>query len=290
MGFLDPLSIGERALATVVLLAIVLAIATRGRGGRWRGLPGWAAWSSFFAISLVALERLPPWVSAPMLAGMMFFALRAYFFLAPMRSEDRFVIIASYVAIPLILWPTYLATPATFLATVPVLLFLVPPFVLALSPTREGLLDSMGRTILGVLVFLYCTAHLGLIARLIPGTVTLFGAMVIGVESVERLVGRFEPGHSKLRQWLTALLGAFIGGAIGFLLGPGCGLVEEDGGRVGILTGLAVSCGAFVWHKVAIDLEIRSSTSRIGRGGLLDRAIPAVYAAPVFYHYLAHFA
>ncbi len=290
MEFFDPWTTGERALGSAVVVAIVAAIAVRGRGGRWRGVPGWAAWSAFFAAVLVALVRFPAWVSAPLLAALMFLALRAYFFLAPMRPEDRFAIVISYFAIPLVLWPTYLATQATFLATVPVLLFLVPPLVLALAPTREGLLDAMGRTILGVMVFMYCTAHLGLIARLHSDTVTLFGTLVIATEAVERVIGRFEPGQSRPRQVATVLIGTVVAGAIGFLLGPGCGLVEEDGARAGLLTGLAVSCGAFVWHKVAIDLEIRSSTSRLGRGGILDRAIPAVYAAPVFYHYLAHFA
>ena len=290
MSWIQALTEGERALATAVLFAVVAALAVRGRGGRFRGMPGWAAWSAAFAVGLVALERLPAWGSFPLLGALMFFSLRAYYFLAPMRPADRVTILSSYAAIPLLLWPVYVATPETFLALVPVLLFLLAPVVLALSPTSEGLLDSMGRTILGVLVFLFCSAHLGLIARLQPGVILLFGTMVIVTEGCVRLVGRFEPGHSKLRRFAIFFAGVLIAGGIGYLLGPHVGVDQEQAARAGVLVGLALGCGAYVWHKVSTDLEITSSTTHLGRGGLLDRVVPAVYAAPAFYHYLNHFA
>ena len=59
MSWIEALTAGERALATAVMFAVVVALAVRGRGGRFRGMPGWAAWSAVFATGLVALERLP---------------------------------------------------------------------------------------------------------------------------------------------------------------------------------------------------------------------------------------
>ena len=65
---------------------------------------------------------------------------------------------------------------------------------------------------------------------------------------------------------------------------------QEDGARAGFLVALAVTMGALVTTALMQELARGSSTARVGRVGLLDRAIPAVYAAPVFFHYLNHFA
>ena len=37
------------------------------------------------------------------------------------------------------------------------------------------------------------------------------------------------------------------------------------------------------------DLDLSSTSATFGRGTLLDRMIPAVYAAPVYFHYLSYF-
>ena len=48
--------------------------------------------------------------------------------------------------------------------------------------------------------------------------------------------------------------------------------------------------GAFVSEAVMRELMPGSTGVRVGRWAFLDRAIPAVYAAPVFFHYMNHFA
>ena len=53
--------------------------------------------------------------------------------------------------------------------------------------------------------------------------------------------------------------------------------------------GCAVNLGATVSKAVAKDLALSTATI-LGRGALLDRLVPALYAAPVFFHYLNHFA
>jgi predicted CDP-diglyceride synthetase/phosphatidate cytidylyltransferase len=289
MGVLDRLPTIVLALAATVTVAALAAFLTRRRGGRFRGLGGWFLFWVGFAILLVLASRTPHWVGFLLLAGLMFATLRAYFFLAPVRPADRRAIIASYIAIPLVLWATFAGSTEMFLATVPVLLFLLAPLFVSMGKRSEGLLDSIGRTLLGVLFFIFCTAHLGLLVQQRPGLVELWGVLVLGTELSQRLVGRFRPGEGRLRPSLGILASLLVAGVLGFMLGPTCGLSDEDGGRAGVLVALAVSFGAVVSDAVARDLELSSSNARLGRGAILDRMIPAVYAAPVFYHYLDHF-
>jgi predicted CDP-diglyceride synthetase/phosphatidate cytidylyltransferase len=278
------------ALGASVAIAGLAALWTRRRGGRFRGLPGWAGFWVVFALLLVCLSRATPWVSFPLLAALMFAALRAYFFLAPIRPADRRAVIAAYVAIPLVLYPIVVGAAATFLVVVPVSLFLLMPLLIALGPPGEGLLDAIGRTLLAVLLFIFCTAHLGLLVREAAGLVELFGVLVIWAELAQRLIGRFRPRESRLRPLIGLLVSGVLAHGLGFWLGPQCGVSGATGGRAGLLVALAVAAGAVVNEAVARDLDLSSSTFRLGRGALLDRTIPAVYAAPVFYHYLITFA
>ena len=104
-------------------------------------------------------------------------------------------------------------------------------------------------------------------------------------------VGRPGDGSSG---WARAAAGSTIGvvaaTACGFWLGPRVGLVEEDAARAGLLVAVAVWMGAVVSAAMVRDLGVAPSETRVGRAALLDRAIPSLYAAPVFYHYLSHFA
>lgn len=288
---LDRIPPIDWALGWAVAIAGLIAVATGRRGGRFRGLPEWGGFWVLFGILLICLSRAHHWVSFPLLALFMFAALRAYFSLAPVRPRDRYAILVSYLAIPFALWPAFTGADDAFLATVPVILFLFIPFFLSFGNVEKGLLDAMGRTLLGVLFFVFCLAHLGLLVHeRQPGLLELFGVLVLGAELPQRLFGRFRPGSGWLRPTIGVLTGALLAVALGFWLGPWCGLVEEDGGRAGLLVLLAATLGAQVSEAVAVELSPSTSSHRIGRGALLNRMVPAVYAAPVYFHYLHHFA
>ena len=81
-----------------------------------------------------------------------------------------------------------------------------------------------------------------------------------------------------------------VGECLGYWLGPHCGLIKEDGARAGLFVLVAVTLGAMVAGAVAVDLALKGAALRVGRGATLNRAIPAVYAIPVYFHYLNHFA
>ncbi len=273
----------DAALVAAVLVCGGTALVSRRRGGRLRELPGWALFWSAFAAILIALGRLPRWVSFPALAVLMFAALRTYFFVAPVRRSDRYAILAAYLSIPFALWPAYLGSKDMFLAMVPVTLFLLVPVFLSTAAEDEGLLDAMGRTLLGVLLFVFCLAHLGLLVHRPPnGLPQLFGVLVLASELPQRVFGR--------RQTIALVLSGAASTAAGWIAGPWVGLGSGDAARAGALVFLAVSLGALVAGAVAHTLAADVPGARLGRGGLLNRMVPAVYAAPVFFHYLNYFA
>jgi predicted CDP-diglyceride synthetase/phosphatidate cytidylyltransferase len=278
------------ALAAAVIVALVAALVTGRRGGRFRALRAWSGFWALFAVILVALSLAPRWVSFPMLALLMFATLRAYFSVAPVRPRDRYAILASYLAVPVALYFSFIGAEDAFLAIVPVLLFLVVPVFLAIGSGEKGMLDSMGRTILGVLFFVYCTAHLTLLVDQpgLSGLPELFGVFVLASDLPQRLAGRVHQGAGWIRVVSGKLASLALVVGVGFWLGPWCGLVEEDGGRAAALVFIAVSLGRRVSDAVADELAL-GPASRIGRGAILDRVVPALYAAPVFFHYINSF-
>jgi len=278
-------------LAIGVVITVVFSLLYRRRGGRFRELPGWSGFSAMFAALLICLSHVTPWISFALLAMLMFGALRAYFFVAPVRPRDRYAVLAAYLAIPLALWPAFIGSHETFFATVPISLFLFLPVFLAFGRAQEGLLDSMGRTLLGVLFFVFCAAHLGLLVHQEPwGLLELFGLLVLTTELPQRLFGRFRAGAGRIKPLAGIIVSLLLAIAVGFLVGPFCGLVEEDGGRAGLLVAVAVTLGAVVGGAVAQDLAQTNASTRYGGGAFLNRMVPAVYAAPVFFHYINHFA
>lgn len=279
------------ALAGALAVVSVVAFSTRRRGGRFRGLPGWVGLWWLMATVLVLLSRFDRRVSFPLLAFMMFASLRAYFSVAPVRPRDRYAILVSYLAIPLILWPAFIGAVNLFQAVVPVVLFLIVPVFLVYGTTERGLLGSMGRMLIGVIFFVFCIAHLALFAGLSHhGLLELFGVLVLASELPQRLAGRPHPGRPWFRPLAGIFAGMFLATGFGYLLAPLAELTVNDGGRAGLLVSVAVTLGALVSEAVATDLKLTSSAAVIGRGATMTRMVPAVYAAPVFFHYVTNFA
>lgn len=289
MGWIGRVPAIDLALIVSLTIAGLTAVATRRRGGRFRGLPGWTVFWLVLGGILICLSRASAYISLPLLAALMFVALRNYFFVAPVRPKDRYAVLAAYAAVPFALYPGLTGSDETFLATVPIVLFLAFPVLLSLGEAQQGWLDSIGRVFLGVALFVFCAAHLGLLAREHHrGLAELFGTLVIAAELVQRLAGRYRGGSGWIKPSAGIAASGLLAAALGFWLGPACGLVEEDAARAGFLVAIAVAMGAAVADALIRDLSLGPSSA--GRGAILDRSIPAVYAAPVFFHYLNHFA
>ena len=270
---------------TLAVLAPFAVLAGR-RGGRYRALPGWiAAWSQF-AILIVVLQHMPPMISFPLLGLVMFVALKQYFTLTPLRSQDRWAILLAYLSIPLALWPTWSGSFDLLSAATVIGLFLLIPVVLSLVPRQAGMLDALGRVLLGVLIFVFCAAHFGLMTRLAPGSLELFGITALLADFPQRLTGRIRPGEGRARPFLGVVASVLVAAGAGWALAPLASTASVDGAVAGALIALAMAGGSLVSDAVAQDLLRTQSDAMLGRAAFLDRTLPAIYAAPIFYHYL----
>jgi predicted CDP-diglyceride synthetase/phosphatidate cytidylyltransferase len=298
-GLIDKIPRIDLALIMMVAIAALVALPAARRGGRYRGLPGWVGSWVVFAAVLISLSQWPRWISFPTLGVLMFAALRGYFYVAPVRSGDRYAVLATYLSIPLALWAAFVGAQDTFLAATPVALFLIIPVFVAAGPVQGGMMDSMGRFLLGVLFFVYCTAHLALLVDLVPVGLDradvrdlpqLFGILVLAAELPQRMTGRIRHGGGWMRPTIGIVGSVVLATGLGYALAGWTGLVDDDGARAGLFVAVAVTLGSMVSNAVAEDLDLASTSARMGRGSMLDRTAPAVYAAPVFFHYLNTFS
>ncbi|HZN56194.1 MAG TPA: hypothetical protein VFB67_12825 [Candidatus Polarisedimenticolaceae bacterium] len=271
--------------AAIALIAPVAVLAGR-KGGRYRALPGWvAAWAQF-AVLIVVLSRMSPKISFPLLGIVMFFALKQYFFLTPLRPQDRWAIFLTYLFIPIALWPAWAGSFNLLSGATVVGVFLLMPVLLSIAPRQPGLLDALGRVLLGVLVFVFCAAHFGLMTHLAAGSLELFGMCGLMADLCQRFSGRMRPGEEQVRPFLGVVAGAAAAAAAGAWLAPLAGLRPTHGATAGVLVALATAGGSLVSDAVSHDLMRTQSDAIMGRAAFLDRTFPAIYAAPVFYHYV----
>jgi len=147
-------------------------------------------------------------------------------------------------------------------------------------------LESAGRLLIGTIAFVFCAAHLGLMVQnLNRGEIELFGVLAIGSELPQRLTGRFRPGEDFVRPLVGSALGAALALGLGVLLGPLGGVTGREGAVAGLLVAVGTAGGALLAEAVAQDLNWGRRLP-VGRGAFLDRTLPAILAAPAFFHYL----
>lgn len=275
------------ALAAALVAAVVVAFAVGSRGGRFRGFPGWAGFQGFFAPLLVLLAMADRRISLTVLGLCMFVGLREFFFLAPLRARDRWALLLAYLSIPIVLWPQLHGSWSLFLVTASVIVFLFLPALLTVGAPQGGTFEATGRLFTGLLAFVFCAGHLGLMAGSPGGGVLpLYGLLVLTAELPQRLAGRIRAGEGVLRPWAGIAVGAAAAAWIGALAGPMAGIPEGRGAWLGILVAVGASAGAFVAEASAQDLNLGAPAARVGRGALLDRTMPALFAAPLFFHFV----
>jgi predicted CDP-diglyceride synthetase/phosphatidate cytidylyltransferase len=274
------------ALAVALLATVIVAFAVASRGGRFRGFPGWSGFQAFFVPLLVLLARADPRISLTVLGLCMFVGLREFFFLAPLRPRDRWALLLAYVSIPIVLWPELRGPATLFLVAAPVVLFLVLPALLAVGTPQGGTFEASGRLITGLIVFVFCAGHLGLIAKLnTGGAIQLYGLLVLVAELPQRLAGRVRAGEGVVRAWAGIATGAALAAWVGALAAPLGGFAPRQGSILGLLVAAGAAAGAFIAEASAQELNLGAPAARVGRKALFDRTMPALFAAPFFFHY-----
>jgi phosphatidate cytidylyltransferase len=259
-------------------------------------------------VALIAAALILGWqATAVLFAGVSFLALREFLSLAPARREDRPIILAAYLTIPISYLWVFLNIYMFYLVFVPVWVFLATPFLMAIVGQTRGYLSSTAVFQWGIVT---CVYNIGFIPLLMltpkwdapqAGATGLVFLLLVATEANDvfqyvtgKLLGRHKimPKVSPNKTWegflggwiLTALL-ILIGGPIYTPL-KGIGLWV-----VAAALPLAGFAGDVTFSAIKRDLGVKDTSHLIpGHGGVLDRIDSLTFTTPVYFHLMALFA
>jgi phosphatidate cytidylyltransferase len=303
-----PLLLGLGFVGLLLGAGWVAALVLPGRQpGKWLDLkPRMQSWTIMIAVLAAALLAGAGWLIM-LFALVSFVALKEFLTLAPTRKEDRIVLLLAYLAVPV----TYLSVWADeyilFLVLVPVYLFTLMAFAMALGGRTEKYLATAGIIYWGVVV---CVTNLGYVPLLmhIPAPqagpagaagLVLFVLLVTQLNDVAQYVwgksfGRHAilPTVSPNKTWEGAIGGGLTTAAVIVVLGPV--FTPLQGAGLWLLAiGLPVAgfAGDVTMSAIKRDLGVKDTGTLLpGHGGALDRLDSLTFTAPLYFHILAFFA
>jgi len=264
-----------------------------------------ASW--WVMIALLGAALLLGWFAVTALfAVISFIALREFLSLAHMRPEDRLIMLAAYLTIPVSYGLIVIDRYGLYLVFTPVYVFMFLPFAMACIGQTRNYLPSAATFHWGLMT---CVYNLGFAAFLMraPASEPLpagpAGAVFLLLVATEandvaqyvwgKLFGRRKimPKVSPNKTWEGFLGGWATSAALIWFLGP----VFTPLHGVGLAT-LALSlpiagfAGDVTMSAVKRDIGVKDTSALIpGHGGILDRADSLIFTAPLYFHILAYF-
>jgi phosphatidate cytidylyltransferase len=261
------------------------------------------------------------WVMAALLAGSLllgwqatlalfafisFLALREFLSLAPMRREDRLVILLAYLTILASYGFLALDRYGIYLVFIPVYVFLVTPFLMACIGQTRAYLPTAAVIQWGMVTCVYNLGFAAYLARAPlaqapqAGGAGLVFFLLLATEANDvaqylwgKSLGRHKiiPKVSPNKTWEGFLGGWVTTAALIWFLGPlfmpirGLGL-----GVMAAALPLAGFAGDVTMSAIKRDIGVKDTSHLIpGHGGVLDRADSLTFTAPLYFHILVFF-
>jgi phosphatidate cytidylyltransferase len=264
-----------------------------------------ASW--WVMIALIAAALLAGWQATVILfAVISFIALREFLSLAPIRPEDRLIVLVAYLTIPISYGFVWAGTYGFFLVFVPIYMFLIVPFLMAcIGQTRSYL--TTAATFHWAIVT--CVYNIGFAAYLMktplseplpagPAGMVFFLLVVTEANDVAQYCWgktfgkrKIMPKVSPNKTWEGFLGGWVTTAALVWFLGPwflpisGVGLAT-----LAVFLPLAGFAGDVTMSAIKRDIGVKDTSRLIpGHGGLLDRLDSLTFTAPLFFHIVAFF-
>jgi phosphatidate cytidylyltransferase len=303
-----PLLWGFGAIFSVMVIAsiLVLVLPVLKPGGDWRELR-LRVWSWWAMIALLAGALALGWVAVTLLfAAVAFIALREFLSLAPLRREDRLVVLFAYLSIPLSFGLIALGWYGVYLVAIPVWFFLTTPFLMAIGGQTKAFLATVATITWAVIV---CVFNLGVIPLLMrapdeSGTAGAAGMVFLLLLATEandvlqyccgKLFGRHKiiPAVSPNKTWEGFIGGWILTAGLIWVLAP---IFTPMTGYpvliLALLLPVAGFAGDVTMSAVKRDLGVKDTSRLIpGHGGLLDRIDSLTFTAPLFFHLMAYYA
>jgi len=264
-----------------------------------------ASW--WVMIAFLAAALLLGWQATVLLFMVVsFIALREFLSLAPTRREDRLIILAAYLAIPVNYAFIALDIYGVYLVLIPVYAFLITPWLMAVIGQTKGYLASVAMFHWGLMTCVYNVGYAAYLMRA-PGWEAPAGAagmvffLLVATEFNDvaqyvwgKLFGRHKiiPKVSPNKTWEGFLGGWATTAALIWFAGPlftplhGVGLAV-----MALVLPVAGFAGDVTMSAIKRDLGVKDTSHFIpGHGGILDRIDSLTFTAPIYFHLLAWFA
>ncbi|MET0294769.1 MAG: phosphatidate cytidylyltransferase [Phenylobacterium sp.] len=294
-------------LLALTLGAMIAALLPRLKpDGDWRNLQlrvnSWWVMAALLAGALLA-----GWPAmAALFAVVSFLALREFLSLAPMPREDRLLVLAAYLAIPVNYAFVLANRYGLYLVFVPVWVFMTTPFLMACIGRTAGYLPRAAMFHFAVMTCVFNLGHVALLMRTPAadapqaGPAGLVFMLLLATEANDvlqyvtgKLFGRHRimPKVSPNKTWEGFLGGWILTAGLILLTGP---LLTPLSGIGLWVMALALPVAGFAgdvtMSAVKRDIGVKDTSAFIpGHGGVLDRADSLVFTAPLFFHVLAFF-
>jgi len=258
-------------------------------------------------IALLAAGLLLGWKATVLLFMVVsFIALREFLSLAPTRREDRLIILAAYLTIPLNYAFIALDIYGIFLVLIPVYAFLITPYLMAVIGQTRGYLSSAAMFHWGLMTCVYNISYVAYLMRT-PDYETPSGAaglvffLLVATEFNDvaqyvwgKLLGRHKiiPKVSPNKTWEGFIGGWISTAALIWFAGPLFTPLEDTGlAVVAFVLPVAGFAGDVTMSAIKRDIGVKDTSHLIpGHGGVLDRIDSLTFTAPIYFHLLAWFA
>ena len=259
-------------------------------------------------VALLAAALLLGWqTTTALFAAISFIALREFLSLAPARREDRLIILAAYLAIPINYAFVAMDQYGIYLVFIPVYCFMAVPFLMACFGQTRAFLATAATFHWGLVT---CVYSLGFAAFLMrtplkehlpagPAGMVFLLLFVTELNDVAqyvwgKLFGRHKiiPKVSPNKTWEGFLGGWATTAAVIWFLGPYLAPLQ-GWGRAWMAFGLPLAgfAGDVTMSAVKRDIGVKDTSALIpGHGGMLDRADSLTFTAPLYFHLLAFFS
>lgn len=238
-----------------------------------------------FAMAEFASFEIGIWI----LAALCFFALREYFTLVDLRIQDRWGMLAAYLAIPFMFYFVTIDWYGMFIISIPICAFLVVPFAITLGGREaEGSVLSIGAIDVGLFLLVYCIGHIGYLTFYSTWMAVYLVTAVVVCDLFAYLL------HSRDRAPLPGialqiLVPAPVTIVLALALSPWTGIPLWHSVILAMMIPFLVAIGCHTITQLETDLGIDRSRIPPGHGRILNSLKSLLYAAPVTFHYLRYF-
>lgn len=256
------------------------------------------------AIGITVVATAPAIIGTIVLAYVVFVALREMLSIIPLRTADRTVLVASYIAIPIQFYLAYKNYYYLFQIFIPLVMFISVSVILVLTGETNRIGRSMAIIPTTLMLTVYMPSHMVLLFHVsVPGFTVGAGGLIIFLIMITafndifqftwgKLLGKRKilPRISPNKTWVGFIGGVFTSGVLGGALSFLTPLDYINCFYIGLSLSIIGFIGDSIISAVKRDLKIKDTDDLIpGHGGAMDRLDSIVLTTPTFYHLLIFF-